>query len=463
MNTRRWVAVTLVLALSNAACVNDTDSTTTTPAGEVTAPPESEETTTSPPRDPETELPTAPAGWSCFYLDGFVAVEEGQGEEAGLELGPLISPVSAEAVLGDSPVLEQVDEIVDLFATNGEDPLAIALALEIAGIEASPLHAIGLAFHWRLKPGTDPISRPETEILEPTAPLGRSIIAVVDSGLVIEPLPDWMSPEHVLYDSALDTETVDDDTNKASHGTFVTSLIRQLAPESRVGFARALPVPVGSIVGNAEQLPADVEYVSTELHVAEALVRLLERPEMTVDDVVALNLSLGTYTCDPGEDPFMVATLAALRLWLTRFPNSQVFAAAGNEVSTSPFWPAGLSAFELDQEISRDRIHGVGALNETGEEVVWEGTATASILAKAAPVRSWATNAAPGCDLLGLRGGVDIDGARVVAWSGSSFASAVMAALTVAGIPPTPAGPPVQYGYDTPGLAHEPQGSCDLP
>jgi hypothetical protein len=141
-----------------------------------------------------------------------------------------------------------------------------------------------------------------------------------------------------------------------------------------------------------------------------------------------------------------------------------VFAAAGNEVSTSPFWPAGLSAFELDPAISRDRIHGVGALNEAGEEVVWEGAATtASILAKPAPVRSWATNAAPGCDLLGLRGGVDIDGATVVAWSGSSFASAVMAALTVAGVPPTPAGPPVQYGYDTPGIAHEPQGSCDLP
>ena len=463
MNRRRWVAVTLVLALTTASCVTDSDSTTTTPAGETTAPPESEETTTSPPRG-ETELPTAPEGWSCFYLDGYVAVEEGQGEQAEDELGSLITPVSAEAVLDDTPVVEQLDAIVDLFSTNGEDPLAIALALEIAGVEASPLHAIGLAGHWRLKPGTDPISRPETEIAEPTATLGRSIIAVVDSGLVIEPLPEWMSPGHVLYDSALDTETVDGDANKASHGTFVTSLIRQLAPESRVGFARALPVPVGSIVGNAEQLPADVEYVSTELHVAEALVRLLERPEMSDEDVVALNLSLGTYTCDPGEDPFMVTTLAALRLWLTRFPNSQVFAAAGNEISASPFWPAGLSVFQLDPAIPRDRVHGVSALNETGEEVVWEGTATtASILARAAPVRSWATDAAPGCDLLGLRGGVDLQGATVVAWSGSSFASAVMAALTAAAVPPTSIGPPVQYDYNFPGLAFERHGSCDLP
>lgn len=457
--------MTLVLALSVASCVNDTGITTTVTSGEGTAPPESEETTTSPPRgDPVTELPTPPAGWSCFYLDGFVAVEAGQGEQAEAELEGLITPVSAEAVLGDTPVLEQLDAIVHLFSTNGEDPLAIALALESAEIEASPLHAIGLAGHWRLKPGTDPISRPETEILQPTATLGQSIIAVVDSGLMIQRLPDWMSPEHVLYDPALDTETVDDDPSKASHGTFVTSLIRQLAPESRVGFARALPVPVGSIVGNAEQLPPEVEYVSTELHVAEALVRLLERPEMTAENVVALNLSLGTYTCDPGEDPFMVTTLAALRLWLTSFPDSQVFAAAGNEVSTSPFWPAGLSAFELDQAIPRDRMHGVGAVNETGEEVVWEGTATtASILAKAAPVRSWATNAAPGCDLLGLRGGVDLEGATVVAWSGSSFASAVMAALTVAAVPPTSVGPPVQYGYNLSSLAFERHGSCDLP
>jgi hypothetical protein len=445
-NTRRRVVSVLALALIAAACITDSDGTTTSADGDGTG----------------MSVPEAP-DWSCFYLDGYVVVEERGGDEAISVLGPLVEPVSVAAVLGDSAAVEQIDANLDLLSTS-EDPLDVAQALVAAQIAASPVHAMGLAGHWALKPGTDPISRPGAALPDPTASLGDGYIAVVDSGIVVEPLPDWMSPEHVLYDPNLDTETIGDKKDVASHGTFIAALIRRLAPEFRVAFARARPVPPNVIVENEDLLPPNLQYISTELHVAEAIVRLTQRPELTDRNVAALNLSLGTYTCDPGNDPTMVTTLAALRLWFTSFPSSRVFAAGGNEEYVAPFWPAGLSTFQLDPAIQPDWVRGMGAVNETGAQVIWSGTAAAAtVTAKPAPPRVWVTHIAPGCDLLSLRGGVDAGGATVVAWSGSSFASAVTAALDVAAVPPTSSGPPVEYDYTAPDLQFEQLGSCDLP
>jgi hypothetical protein len=279
-----------------------------------------------------------------------------------------------------------------------------------------------------------------------------------------------MSREHVLYD-ATDIETIGTEPDMASHGTFVTSLIRQLAPEYRVAFASAKPTALENIVQRDDEVPDDVTYISTELHVAEALVRLTQRPELDDGNVVALNLSLGTYTCNPGRDPTMVTTMAAMRLWFASFPNSTVFAAGGNEAYEAPFWPAGLSRFQLDPTIQTDWVRGVGAANGAGDQVVWSpaagagtGAGTGAVAAaRPAPPRLWVTDVAPGCDLLGLRGGTAADTATVVAWSGSSFATAVSTALDAAVVPPTSVGPPVEYDYSVPNLLFEELGSCDLP
>lgn len=459
MVTPRRIGLLLLCALVLTACPRDGAGPATT-----TATLDTSTTVESGELEPIPQASTA----GCFYLQGYLVVGEGQGDAAIAALGSFdveLEVVSAGVLLGEeTPETETLDAALDVLSTDG-DPFDVATALQDVQITAGPVYTVGLAAHWALKPGTDPISRPGVTLPDPTSDLGDGIIAVVDSGLAVDPqLPDWMSREHVLYDPNLDTETISTDPGVASHGTFVTSVIRQLAPEYRVAFASAQPrVPV-TIVENDDTLPPDVQLVSTELHVAEAIVRLTERPELGRGSVAALNLSLGTYACDPGEDPTMITTMAAMRIWFGAFPDSTVFAAGGNEPYEAPFWPAGLSTFPLDGTIDPDRVRGVGAVDEAAQQVVWAQVAgaTASVAPRRPPQRVWVTDTAPGCDLLGLRGGVDDNGATVVAWSGSSFATAVSTALS-ATIPPSSVGPSTDIDFSIPGLGFERLGSCDIP
>jgi hypothetical protein len=446
MNSRSWVVSVLTVTLI-AACTDGTE-TTTTPAGDA--------------------LPTATPD-PCFYLTGFVVVEEGQGENAVGVLDDFVGTYAVASpadVLGaDSPAIEAIDENLDLISVS-EDPLQVAQALIDAEMNASPIHAVGLASHWQFKPGTDPIPT-DTPLGDPTVGEGDGFVGVVDSGMVdpetAEGLPAWMSPEFVDFDPVWDLEDIGTQPTQASHGTFVVSLIRQLAPASRVSFARARPVPTTDIVGHGEALPGGMQYVSTELHVAEAVIRLIDRSQ----NMTALNLSLGTYTCQPGGDPQMIALMVALDLWFASHPDSLVFAAGGNESYEEPFWPAGLSLGAFDaskyQHIDPTAVRGIGAVNETGTQVVWgQAAATAAAtLPKQAPNRAWVNNVAPGCDLLGVRGGLDVDGRSVVAWSGSSFATAVSTARYAAAVDSGAAAQPVDHGYE-PDLPYESHRSCDI-
>jgi hypothetical protein len=411
-------------------------------------------------------IPEAPPA-ECFYIDGYLVVEEGQGDAAIAALSGFdvnIEVVSAGEVLGEeTEETEALNAALDVLSTD-VDPFDVATALQEAQIVAGPVFAVGLASHWKFGPGTQPTSRPGATLPHPNVDLGDGIVAVVDSGFVPDRQIEWMSSEHVLYDPNLDTETISTDPGVASHGTFVTSVIRQLAPDYRVAFASAQPRTPVAIVENEDTLPPDVQFVSTELHVAEAIVRLTQRPELGRGNVAVLNLSLGTYACDPGEDPTMISTMVAMRTWLRAFPDSTIFAAGGNEPYDAPFWPAGLSVFPLDGTIDPDRVRGVGAVNEAAEQVVWGQVvgASAAVAPESPRPRVWVTDTAPGCDLLGLRGGIDDDGATVVAWSGSSFATAVSSALN-ASLPPSTIGPPEDINYTVPGLSFEKLGSCDIP
>lgn len=471
MDRVRWV-VLLLFALTAAACNREAQETTTTATSETTATSGTtpttvaSSTTSTEDEEPRMPIPKAPPA-SCFYLDGFIAVEQDQGEAARAALEDYdveVEVVTPSAVLGDSEAAAVLDDELDILSTT-VDSFDVATLLQEFQVAAGPIYAVSLAGHWRLAPGTDSISRSEATLPDPTADVGEGIVAVVDSGIVPDERgPDWMSrPEHVLYDD-MDIETINNDPRVASHGTFVTSIIRQLAPEYRVAFASALPVSSDDLVEREDALPDDLQYISTELHVAEAIARLTQRAELSAENVAALNLSLGTYTCAPGQDPTMVATMAAIRIWFGAFPESTVFAAGGNEPYDAPFWPAALSTYPLDPNIQPDWVRGVGAVNEDKEQVVWGSTtAAATTTPMPAPPRPWVTNVAPGCDLLGLRGGAASDGARVVAWSGSSFATAVSAALVTTGVSPVAPGPPYEYDYSAPGLSFENLGSCDIP
>ena len=107
-------------------------------------------------------------------------------------------------------------------------------------------------------------------------------------------------------DGFLDTE--------AGHGTFITGLVLQVAPSARVHVVKVL----------------DSEGIGDDVSVASGLERLPE-------PVQILNLSLGGYTGDD-QPPLALAE----KLLELRADGTVIVAAAGNDGTSRPFWPAAL-------------------------------------------------------------------------------------------------------------------------
>ena len=92
----------------------------------------------------------------------------------------------------------------------------------------------------------------------------------------------------------------------------------------------------------------------------------------TIDLFHAVNLSFGTYNCDgatePGETKFE-ADLAhppeGLEALIDKFGEADIFAAAGNDHTAEPWWPA---AFGPEAELN---VHSIGALNADGTDWAW--------------------------------------------------------------------------------------------
>jgi subtilisin family serine protease len=136
------------------------------------------------------------------------------------------------------------------------------------------------------------------------------------AGIAVEHGPDG---NRDLLDSVPAPDGYLDDA--AGHGTFVAGLIRQLAPSCDVLAVKAL----------------DSDGIGTELSVAEALFRLVDA------DVApqVVNLSLA---CVAGEGLAPIAIDAALDALVERHPDTVVVAAAGNDGTTVPAWPAAHKA-----------------------------------------------------------------------------------------------------------------------
>ena len=310
----------------------------------------------------------------------------------------------------DREILSQIHDLVAVFRVQGDlHELARGLRDEV-GIDASPVHALGSLSHIQSMTGTDPKpTRVKTEPVTAASSPGR-VVAAIDTGVTTS-LPAWL-------DSGLEYETADIETlsgkNKASHGTFVAGLIRRTAPEHTISMTRARRWSVKDLGPKLETSHLDADDPSTELHVLEAMIRLVNRLRDRSCDVASLNLSLGG-SCDD-HDPGFATLRIALDLWRNSFPKVPIFAAGGNTPDTLEVYPG---AFEF--------VRSVAAARDGGEQVVWDRTSSRSG-PLTAPDRHWITDVAPGSDLVSPSGRTR---AEWVKWSGSSFATAVATASYV--------------------------------
>jgi hypothetical protein len=231
-------------------------------------------------------------------------------------------------------------------------------------------------------------------------------IAVLDTGMFDH---EWLKTVQRAPGSD-DTWDADRDgygDAEAGHGTFIAGLILQVAPEASVYAVQVL----------------DSHGLGDDLSVAEAM-------EQLPPDIDIVNLSLGGYT-DRDAPPLAIA--AALRAMADP---PVVVAAAGNQGTSRPFWPAAF-----------DQVLGVGAVDESDGkwtradysnhgawvDAVARGTNLQSTFARAR------THVALGHTTSPFDPIVTFDG--WAAWDGTSFATPIAAAMIARELSRTGGGP----------------------
>jgi hypothetical protein len=323
------------------------------------------------------------------------------------------------------------------------DPLDLAVELKREGVDAAPVLLTTITGHYTFAPGAPPIddrsvqapASPQRLTGQPTATVG-----VVDTGYT-EPKGDlhsWLAQRVAPVDPVLDADPVSNpaDIKKsliAGHGKFVASIIAQEAPTVDVVVAGMSDLGPDPFYGELPTI-ADKGFTSDEIRLYIAVSRLLDAKDESGRAIrfAALNLSLGSYICPELAEAASRAQVgfgtgsgfaieAAVKLWTAR-SGTPVVAAAGNHgpgvAQPGPFIPAAFAATAGSNVIPVASADCAGVLSDFSNDLP----------ASAVGVK------APGENLIGVR----MDD-RWSAWSGSSFATAVVSAsLASTGAVPPP-------------------------
>lgn len=318
---------------------------------------------------------------------------------------PIADDHDAVVIRVDGDSLELARQITGLAGT-GDIP---------AGIAVGPHHVFTPAQRPQIGPGSDPTpaSAPGRRGPESKSSIR---IGVVDTGI-------WRQPAGQLAAQTVpgaDEEIVDAqpdgvvDHYGTGHGGFIAGVIETNLPGIEVMSENAFG-PRGM----------------TEQTVIQQVDECL-----TKDKVLVLNLSLGTYeageSCRPAN---LVALRAAMQKWNRQYPKSLIIAAAGNDATAEPFYPA---AYAAEPEFG-DFVVSVGALETRS------GTGLHSAAAPFSNSGHWVTAWAPGADIVSAypkgisfnhvdaAGNVttDVFTDGLAKWSGTSFAAPFVAAEIV--------------------------------
>jgi hypothetical protein len=322
------------------------------------------------------------------------------------------------------------------------DPLDLAIAVrnQERDLEASPVHVIGLASHWRYSPGTPPGDLGNLDL--PThlsAPEAKApTVAVIDTGVRAGRVTRTAASTTLRGVAALsveDRESPGLPPDLAGHGTFIASLIRQFDPSLRVAVGRLGAIPNGVALDGHGGGNISAPMLSDELHLLASVIRMKRYVVTNAIDTVALNLSLGTpastseMPANGDIDGLAVGVRAAIDHWNdpAGWRNKQappVIAAAGNhdgEVALEPEAPFVPGAYS--------DVYSVVALDANGAPAPFT-------------FFGWPTDPtslkAPGAELEAVRRVAGTVGAndQMWSWGGTSFATALVSAQTATVTPP---------------------------
>lgn len=265
---------------------------------------------------------------------------------------------------------------VPVVPATGADVLSL---LGDGGDRVAPVHLLQAAP--RLRGGPADMPEPlETALPDPPAPASgarRVVVAVLDTGVAPHRWFRGRAWFEDLPDDRLEVLDADHDARLdvlAGHGTFVAGILAQHAPGAELQIVRLL----GS------------DGVCDELDLVVALHRL--------PPVDLVNLSLGCHTWDDHPSAALAEVVSSL--------DAPVVAAAGNDATDRPFWPAALPS-----------VVAVGALDAAGE-------GPARFTNRGDWVDACAIGEHVASSFVDLAGAAD----SFARWSGTSFATPVVVA-----------------------------------
>ncbi|MEP6651335.1 MAG: S8 family serine peptidase [Lapillicoccus sp.] len=211
----------------------------------------------------------------------------------------------------------------------------------------------------------------------------------------------------------------------SGHGTFIAGIIRQTCPDATVLAIRVMPS----------------DGVVEEHQLCIALNKLLVRQAQaqangTLEDVIdVMSLSLGYYHEDPEDVRYSSVLAGTLRSFAAL--GVTVVTAAGNDHTSTPFFPAGFASREkgLDQPADRVPLVSVGALNPNASRALFSNSGDwVSCYRPGANVVSTLPTTFDGStqpDIVTPDGGESVDRDDFTGgfgvWSGTSFAAPVLA------------------------------------
>ena len=219
--------------------------------------------------------------------------------------------------------------------------------LEAAAVPGAPVHLVPMGAIRKAEGGPE-LSGPETGEAGWTRTAGPARgprIAVIDTGITDEQRVDgWLTGlatgDNVdLLDVLPPAGLLD---LGAGHGTFVTGVIQQVAPDADIEVVRVL----------------DTDGLGDEIAIGQQLVEAARR------GVQIVNLSMGTVTAD---DSPPLALETAVRAAIAAQPNILFVCAAGNYADERPCWPAAFAGMPEFREhvvsvaaLALDPADGVG-------------------------------------------------------------------------------------------------------
>ena len=235
-------------------------------------------------------------------------------------------------------------------------------------------------------------------------------------------------PDAPPLDEPWDSEVSDgsligDVSSHFGHGTFIAGLVRQLAPDAQVRSVRVM---------HNDGLVYEHECMHALSLIADEVQRARDGDD-TADPVDMVCLSFGFVDENPNDQPSGGLMRVVKRLSRLGVP---VIAAAGNQATDRPFYPAALAAEQLGEDAAP--IVSVGALNPNGSVAMFSNDgdwlscfATGAAMVSTFPAYGNGSRRAGQGGFLGsrYRESYDVDdfSSGWAVWNGTSFAAPVVA------------------------------------